>query len=853
MSTQCLDSQSLTHEHTVLSTPYSVDTWLSYIEFTDSLYNNQFNTNTINLYNRALQLLPYSYKLWHHYLSYLIHHALINKHKSRYHQQLSKMFYTQCLTVMSKYPLIWCTYIDYLIATQLYITEIRHCINTALHTLPITQHIQHIWPIVLRYVHHNNNICPVPTGIHFYKRYLILVPIDYEHYVDYLLGKKQYELYVDSILYIVKQTDFMSIKQKTKLDYFNELIDCCIQHSNELSEKIDVEHIFKEYSQYFQLQSCTVWLKLVEYYLGRNDVQHVDTTYNTAIASVMTINDFSIIYDSYTKYLESCCEIYIEQLNEVTSSVDTDTIDTKLQQCISKLDELVDNRDILINDVLLRQNNQSVQTWKKRIQLLHKHNTLLIDIIKCYGRALKTIDVQNEHYTNDLHTLWIQFAELYNKHGDHTNCVAIYQRALTVPYESTQCTITVYCSYYEYLIQRDQTETVYKQLRDLLTVPKDVLKKQNNSAILNTSDQKTKLYYSTKLWSLYLDLDYMYGTNNTHKYIINQLFQLRIISIAQLMNHIHYLHTQHYYEQIYQLCERGIALLHYPEIHILYITYIRLFVKRYGSSKVYRCRQIYDSALQKCQQSIESNKSHAYHIELYLLYVQYELQYGKIKFGMRLMSRCVELSYSNDMLSNIDIPQQFGTATLYILYTQLVLKHYGLIKTRSIFTELLESCPTHVVTQVCMKFIELEVSVGEIDRTRALYQYCAAYSDPRVEVQFWSNYNEFELQYGNIDTFKDMIRTKRLTTAQYAHITVPIQKQQQFVKSSDTSLGEKPIGNENGTSNEQGNGSDEPHSKRHKTDVNNSNSSNVELAALEHQAEQHIQQQQRNDEEINID
>ncbi len=102
MSAQALDSQSLTHEHTVLSTPYSVDTWLSYIEYTDSLHNNQLHSNTINLYNRSLQLLPYSYKLWHHYLKYLIHYALINKHKSHYHKQLSNIFYTQCLTVMSK-------------------------------------------------------------------------------------------------------------------------------------------------------------------------------------------------------------------------------------------------------------------------------------------------------------------------------------------------------------------------------------------------------------------------------------------------------------------------------------------------------------------------------------------------------------------------------------------------------------------------------------------------------------------------------------------------------------------------------------------------------------------------------
>ena len=68
---------------------------------------------------------------------------------------------------------------------------------------------------------------------------------------------------------------------------------------------------------------------------------------------------------------------------------------------------------------------------------------------------------------------------------------------------------------------------------------------------------------------------------------------------------------------------------------------------------------------------------------------------------------------------------------------------------------------------MCLKFAEMERRLGEIDRARAIYGHASQFCDPRTNPTFWQKWESFEVQHGNEDTFKEMLRIKRSVQAQY--------------------------------------------------------------------------------------
>jgi pre-mRNA-splicing factor SYF1 len=61
----------------------------------------------------------------------------------------------------------------------------------------------------------------------------------------------------------------------------------------------------------------------------------------------------------------------------------------------------------------------------------------------------------------------------------------------------------------------------------------------------------------------------------------------------------------------------------------------------------------------------------------------------------------------------------------------------------------------------------LERKLGEIDRARAIYAHASQFCDPRVNQKFWSEWNNFEIETGSEDTFREMLRIRRSVQAQF--------------------------------------------------------------------------------------
>jgi pre-mRNA-splicing factor SYF1 len=63
-SSNWLTSQEIQFEENIMRNPYNIKMWLGYIEY----MSNGNNPAIFLIYERALKMLPRSYKLWHAYL-----------------------------------------------------------------------------------------------------------------------------------------------------------------------------------------------------------------------------------------------------------------------------------------------------------------------------------------------------------------------------------------------------------------------------------------------------------------------------------------------------------------------------------------------------------------------------------------------------------------------------------------------------------------------------------------------------------------------------------------------------------------------------------------------------------------
>ncbi len=89
-------------------------------------------------------------------------------------------------------------------------------------------------------------------------------------------------------------------------------------------------------------------------------------------ASVLTIRDFTQIFDAYAEFSESVISGIMEELanpDEEDEGLDVKETEEELDAKMKVFEELMDRRPFLVNDVLLRRNPSDVQEWEKRVGL----------------------------------------------------------------------------------------------------------------------------------------------------------------------------------------------------------------------------------------------------------------------------------------------------------------------------------------------------------------------------------------------------------------------------------------------------------------------------------------------------
>ncbi|THH33001.1 hypothetical protein EUX98_g1190 [Antrodiella citrinella] len=515
------------------------------------------------------------------------------------------------------------------------------------------------------------------------------------------------------------------------------------------TRKLNIEHIiFQDGLQVYKDQAGRLWTGLATYWIKRGEFDRAQAIFEKGIASVLTIRDFTQIFDSYAEFSESLISAMMEGLanpDEEDDEDDEENPEEELDAKMKEFEELMDRRPFLVNDVLIRRNANDVQEWEKRVALWGENDE---KVAETYTNALSIINPRRA--TANFHRLYINFAKFYEDGGttgqaeaDLDSARKVLEKATKVNFKNVDDLAEVWCEWSELEVRHENYDEAIRVMQRAAVVPKNPKINYHD----HTLSAQARLFKSLKLWSFYVDLEESLGAVASTKAVYDKILELRIANAQIIVNYAAFLEENEYFEDSFKVYERGVELFTFPVSFEIWNIYLAKFMKRYSGARIERSRDLFEQALEKCPE--KSCKP------IFMMYAAFEEEHGLIKRAMSIYDRATGVVTDNDKFE------------LFTIYIAKATENYGLPATRPIYERALEILPDRQTAEMCLRFASMERKLGEIDRARAIYAHASQFCDPRVNPNFWAEWNSFEIETGSEDTFREMLRIKRSVQAQF--------------------------------------------------------------------------------------
>lgn len=643
--------------------------------------------------------------------------------------------FERALILLNKMPKIWEMYLKFLTQQPL-VTLARRTFDRALRALPITQH-NRIWAIYRSFA----NSASGETAVKIWRRYMQVHPEDAEDYIELLTQTRLYTEAALKYMDVLNNTRFVSKHGKGHYELWSDMVDMLVEHAAVIETGhetgIDVERIIRSGISRFADQRGKLWAGLATYWIRRGSFERARDVFEEGITSVMTVRDFTLIFESYTEFEESI----IGALMEVASTraekgLDDEDADFELDIRMMRFEQLMDRRPFLLNDVLLRQNPNNVSEWEKRVALWGDNDR---EAAQTYTDAITAI--QPKRAVGAFHQLWSNYAKFYENGGDLRNARIIMEKAVKVPFKSVAELADMWIEWAEMELRNDNFDDAARIMAKAVQAPK----RSNVDYFDETLSPQQRVHKSWKLWSFYVDLVESVSTLEETRKVYERIFELRIATPQTVVNYANLLEEHKYYEESFKIYERGLDLFSYPVAFELWNLYLTKAVDR--KIGIERLRDLFEQAVEDCPPKFAKT--------IYLMYGNLEEERGLARHAMRIYERATRAVADEDR------------ADMFNFYITKSASNFGLPSTRQIYERAIAALPDIEAKDMCLKFADMEKRLGEIDRARAIYGHASQFCDPRTNPDFWTKWEQFEVQHGNEDTFKEMLRIKRSVQAQY--------------------------------------------------------------------------------------
>lgn len=725
------------YETDILRQPDNLRAWLDYAH-----YKRQYGTLLEQSFvlERACAALPRSYKLWKLYLELRVSH-LAGKNPSKHQKEFQKVnaLFERALVLLNKMPVIWEMYLSFLCQQPL-ITFTRRTFDRALRALPITQH-NRIWILYRPFTHSAGG----DTAVKVWRRYIQLHPEHVEEFIELLEKEGKYTEAVQQYIAILNNPKFKSKEAKGPFQHWTEMLEILIDHARLVpnpvplpgGSTISVETIIRSGLERFPDQRGILWVGLARYYINLGAYERARDIFEEGITTVMTVRDFSVVFDTYAEAEEALISIKLgdSALRQEKGKVDEDA-DLDLDIRMLRFEQLMDRRPFLVNDVLLRQNPHNVTEWQKRVHLWGNNAPM---VVQTYADAIAAISPKKA--SGKFHELWTNYAKFYEDGNDLPNARIIMEKAVKVPYKSVSELAEMWTEWAEMELRNENFDKAVSIMASATKAPK----RSNVDYFDETLSPQQRVHKSWKLWSFYVDLVESVSSLDETRKVYERIFELRIATPQTVVNFANLLEENEYFEESFKIYERGLDLFSYPVAFELWNLYLTKAVDRRIS--IERLRDLFEQAVDGCPPRFAKT--------LYLMYGALEEERGLARHAMRIYERATRAVADEDK------------AELFEFYITKSASNFGLTSTRPIYERAIAALPDKDAAGMCVKFAEMERRLGEIDRARAIWGHASQFCDPRVNADFWRKWEAFEVQHGNEDTFKEMLRIKRSVQAQF--------------------------------------------------------------------------------------
>jgi len=675
------------------------------------------------------------------YLEIRVKH-LRNRNPAIHSAEYAKVnaLFERALILLNKMPKIWDMFLAFLMQQPL-VTYTRRTFDRALRALPITQH-NRIWARFRPFA----NSASGDTAIKIWRRYMQIHPEDSEDYITLLVELGQYTEAVKKYMDILNNPKFRSKHGKSNFQLWSEMVDLLVEKAQEVetgnTAGINAENIVRSGIDRFADQRGKLWAGLATYWITRGNFERARDIFEEGITTVMTVRDFTLIFDAYAEFEESIIGTLMDAaaVRSDKGRVNEDA-DLDLDIRMMRFEQLMDRRPFLVNDVLLRQNPNNVVEWEKRVALWgdNKH-----EVVQTYTDAIAAILPRKA--VGRFHELWLNYAKFYEEGGDLRNARIILEKAVKVPYKSVAELAETWCGWAEMELRNENFDGAVGIMAKATQAPK----RSTVDYFDETLSPQQRVHKSWKLWSFYVDLVESVSTLEGTKKVYDRIFELRIATPQTVVNFANLLEENQYFEDSFKVYERGLDLFNYPVAFEIWNLYLTKAVDRKIS--IERLRDLFEQAVEGCPPKFAK--------VLYLMYGSLEEERGLARHAMRIYERATRAVSDED---------RFEMFNFYITKSA---SNFGLTSTRPIYERAITALPDKEAKDMCLKFAEMERRLGEIDRARAIYGHASQFCDPRTIPSFWSKWENFEVQHGNEDTFKEMLRIKRSVQAQYKYVHI---------------------------------------------------------------------------------
>mmetsp|Transcript_50121 Transcript_50121/g.145340 ORF Transcript_50121/g.145340 Transcript_50121/m.145340 type:complete len:976 (-) Transcript_50121:41-2968(-) len=722
ISEDVLRETDVAYEQELQQNPYSVKLWFAYVRAKVQAPQKV----RFLIYERAVKELPGSYKLWHAYLLERMGSVSDLSIVDPLYDATNNAF-DRALVFLHKMPRIWLDYIEFLMK-QKKITRARRALDDALRSLPITQHSR-VWELYVKFIKEGE--VPRETALCAFRRYLMLEPDHVEVYIAYLRTIGCYDEAAQRLSVIVDDEDFSSMEGKTRHQLWMDLCDLISKHPADI-KSLNIEAIIRSGIRQFTDEVGRLWISLGDHFIRLGQFEKARDVYEEAMATVSTVHDFSLVFDAYSKFLESLVTAHLERGEAAPGG----TLEADL--LMARLEDLLGRRPELVSSVKLRQNPHNVHEWLQRVRLYREAPER---VIRCFTEAVMTVDPQKAE--GRLWTLWAAFAKFYESHDDLENARVIFEKATHVGFRAVDDLASVWCEWVE-------MELRHREYDQALAVVRRAVGQRKAAQQLDKDSVQGRLYRSTKLWSLAMDLEESLGTTASTRAAYDATIELKVATPAMVLSYARFLEERKYFEDAFKVYERGIKVFGWPHVNDIWLAYLSGFVKRYGGRKLERARDLFEQAVEKAPPKFARR--------LHMLYARLEEEHGLARHALAIFNRATKAVEEKDMFE------------MYSILLRKTAELFGQTRTREIYDQAIEALPHARIKDACVKYAKMETLLGEVDRARAIYVHASQFCDPRKEEDFWKVWRGFEVQHGNEDTFRDMLRIKRSVQAMFAQV-----------------------------------------------------------------------------------